>query len=87
MRDPIRSIYGVIKVGSVVLLKEDNCPRLNWSLRVREEFKEGRGGVYCTFMVTTKMSVSVRTILRIHCLKTQGQPPNVSRSGRLHQKV
>ena len=46
-------------MGSVVLVREDNCPRLQWSIGVIEELIKGRDGVNRTEKVKTKRAVSL----------------------------
>ena len=58
-----------IKVGSVVLMREDNTPRLSWPIGVVQEMYPGRDGVCRTVSVKTKRGVFVRPIQRIHDLE------------------
>ena len=65
----LRTSQGSPQVGSVVLIREDNCPRLQWPLGVVEEMKRGRDGVVRTVKVRTKNGILLRPVQRIHNLE------------------
>ena len=56
-------------VGSVVLIREDNCPRLQWPVGVVEEIITGKDNIARTVQVRTKTGVLTRPIQRIHNLE------------------
>lgn len=60
---------GNVEVGSVILLREDNCPRLHWPIGVIEELIQGRDGVCRTVKVKTKAGSFTRPIQRVHDLE------------------
>ena len=66
---------GDLEVGSVVLIRQDNTPRLLWPLGVVQNVYPGRDGVSRAVQIKTKSGVYVRPIQRLHCLEVG---PNVS---------
>ena len=79
----LRRSDGTPMVGSIVLIHEDNCPRLQWPLGVIEELFKGKDGVVRTVKVRTKCGVFTRAIQRIHNLEcTHEIDTYVSKGGR-----
>lgn len=60
---------GNLKVGSVVLVREDNQPRLKWSMGVVQKLFEGIDGVPRAAEIKTASGVYVRAIQRLHNLE------------------
>ena len=61
-----RDKFGKLEVGSVVLIREDNCPRLQWPMDVVERLIPGKDGVARTVEVRTKRGNFFRPIQRLH---------------------
>ena len=60
---------GQVKLGSVVLLREDHIPRLKWPLGLVSELFPGSDGVVRSVKVKTDRGVYVRSIQRLHDLE------------------
>lgn len=61
-----------VKLGSLVLLKEDCCPRLHWPLARVVQLIPGKDGIVRTLEVRTAKSTFVRPIQRVHVLELEG---------------
>ena len=61
-----RDKFGKLEVGSMVLIREDNCPRLQWSMGVVERLIPAKDGVARTVEVRTKRGNVFRPIQRLH---------------------
>ncbi|GFN80939.1 tigger transposable element-derived protein 6 [Plakobranchus ocellatus] len=61
-----RDKFGKLEVDSVVLIREDNCPRLQWPMGVVERLIPGKDGVARTVEVRTKRGNFFRPIQRLH---------------------
>lgn len=64
-----RGKYGNLEKGSVVIIREDNVPRLQWPVGVVEEVVTGRDGVCRKVKVRTKAGIFWRPIQRLHDLE------------------
>ena len=64
-----QKVKGHVGPGSVVLIREDGCPRLFWPLGLIIKVFPGRDGVIRAAEVKTKSSVVVRPVQRLHCLE------------------
>ena len=64
---------GDITVGSVVMIREDNCPRLQWPVGLVIDVYPGKDGLVRTVRVKTSKGVFVRPIQRIHDLEVNDQ--------------
>ena len=60
---------GNLQIGSVVLIREDNVPRMKWSLGVVERMFEGRDGVARAVELRTTSGLKTRAIQRLHNLE------------------
>jgi hypothetical protein len=60
---------GVVHPGSVVLVREDNVPRLQWPLGVVEEVFPGKDGLVRSVKVKMARGSFLRPIQRLHCLE------------------
>lgn len=58
-----------IEVGSLVLLREDNLPRLRWPVCLIEEVYPGRDGIVRAVKVRTSKGSFVRPVQRLHLLE------------------
>ena len=58
-----------VKKGSVVLVKEDNVPRMSWPLGVVEETFPGHDGIVRSVNVRTSKGVFCRPVQRLHELE------------------
>jgi hypothetical protein len=92
---------GVPSVGSIVLVRDNNSPRLEWPLGRVEECMRGRDGLIRSVRVRTKGGTLVRAIQNLHDLEivsgcddnppptahgmVQGPQPQPRRSGRLRR--
>ena len=65
----LRDKVGNLVIGSIVLIREDNVPRLYWPMGIVEDMIKGRDGVYRTVKVKTKRGSFTRPIQRIHDLE------------------
>ena len=61
-----------VKKGSVVLVKEDNVPRMSWPLGFVEETFPGHDGVVRSVNVRTSKGVFCRPVQRLHELEISG---------------
>ena len=69
--------FGRLEIGSVVLIREDNCPKLQWPMGVVEELIEGRDGISRAVKVRTKKGILLRPIQRLHDMELNSHPENV----------
>lgn len=60
---------GKLEVGTVVLIHEDNVPRLKWPLGLVTELLTERDGIVRSVKVRTKSGVIVRSVQRLHVLE------------------
>jgi hypothetical protein len=60
---------GDLKKGSLVLIKEDNTPRLCWPVGVVEKLYPGRDGLCRSVEIRTKRGVVTRSIQRLYDLE------------------
>ena len=60
---------GEFKVGNVVMIREDGCPRLQWPLGVVQKVFPGRDGLVLSAEVKTTRGVFVHPIQRLHDLE------------------
>ena len=60
---------GQIKVGSVVLIKEDNMPKMRWSLGVVKKLHIGRDGIPRAADLDTRRGQRTRAIQRLYNLE------------------
>ena len=62
-------VKGEVKVGSVVMVRENGCPRLQWPMAVIEQLYPGKDGVVRTVLVKTSRRSFVKPIQCIHDLE------------------
>jgi len=62
---------GELSVGSLVLLQEDNLPRLRWSQGVVTKLFMGRDGRIRSAEVRTSTGLKTRPVQRLHDLEVQ----------------
>ena len=55
-----------VKKGSVVLLREDNMPRMNWPLSMITDLFPGRDGIVRCINVKTAKEVLCRPVQKLH---------------------
>ena len=60
---------GNLEVGSVVLIKEDNLPRMKWSLGVVEKLHVGKDGVPRSANLRTVRGLKTRAVQRLYNLE------------------
>ncbi|KAG1661284.1 Cyclin-dependent kinase 8 [Nymphon striatum] len=60
---------GNLKVGSVVLIKEDNSPRLKWVVGIVERLHVGRDGIHRSADLRTAAGIRTRAVQRLHNLE------------------
>jgi hypothetical protein len=82
-----------VQVGSLVLLREDNCNRLSWPLATVTKLHPGRDGFVRSVDIRTAGGVFTRPIQRLHLLEVGSEDcveegvgnaaPKASRSGRV----
>ena len=60
---------GNLKVGSVVLIKEDNLPRLKWVLGVVQKLHVGRDGISRSADLKTAKGIRTRAVQRLFNLE------------------
>ena len=60
---------GNLKVGSVVLIKEDNLPRLKWVLGVVQKLHVGRDGISRSADLKTAKGIRTRSVQRLFNLE------------------
>ncbi|GFN73800.1 hypothetical protein PoB_000030600 [Plakobranchus ocellatus] len=68
------NLYGQLEVGSVVLVREDNCPRLQWPIGGIDELIKGRDGIIRTVKERTKTGCFTRPIQRLHDMELHAHP-------------
>jgi hypothetical protein len=71
---------GFLKVGSIVVIREDNIPRLRWLLGRVVEVYPGKDGKIRSVKLHTPKADLVRSIQRLHKLEFLDPPSNVSES-------
>ncbi|XP_043065122.1 uncharacterized protein LOC122320761, partial [Drosophila ficusphila] len=72
-RSKWRSEGSNIKIGSIVLLKEDNIPSLKWPLGRVEEVIPGEDGVVRVVMVRTATGIIKRAVAKLAVLPVDSQ--------------
>ena len=60
---------GNLQVGSVVLIREDNLPRMKWCLGVVEKLHEGRDGIPRAVDLRTSQGRKTRAVQRLYNLE------------------
>ena len=65
---------GQLKRGSVVLIHEENLPRLRWPVGVVVKVYPGRDGLVRAVHVKTKTGVYTRSVQRLHDLELDRDP-------------
>ena len=60
---------GSLSVGSVVLVREDNLPRMKWLVGVVQQLHSGKDGVVRAVDVRTHSGVKTRAVQRLHNLE------------------
>ena len=71
-------VKGDIQIGSVVMVREDNTPRLLWPMGVVTKVHPGRDGIVRTVSVRTSRGTFVRPIQQIHDLEVMDHAPQSS---------
>ena len=61
-----------VKKGSMVLVKEDNVPRMSWPLGIVEETFPGHEGIIRSVNVRTSRGIVCRPVQRLHELEISG---------------
>lgn len=69
------SSHGKLVVGSVVLIREDNVPRMKWLTGVVTKLYPGRDGTVRSAELRTSHGVRTRAIQRLHDLELGPEPP------------
>ena len=69
---------GQIRVGSVVLIREDNVTRLKWPMGVVTEVYPGKDGSIRSVQLKTKGGIFTRPIQRLHNLEVTEFVDNIS---------
>ena len=72
---------GDIKEGSVVLVREDNIPRMKWPVGLVTKVYPGRDGVVRSVQLKTGKGHLVRSIQRLHDLEIYHPSPGLANSG------
>jgi len=62
---------GDLKVGSIVLVREDNVPRMNWELGVIEKLFKSADDVVRSAVIRVSKGVKTRPIHRLHSLELE----------------
>ncbi|XP_064649968.1 uncharacterized protein LOC135501660 [Lineus longissimus] len=65
-----------VKVGSVVLIREDHVPRMSWPLAVVTETFPGRDGIVRSVRLKTATGFLTRSVQRLHDLEISAPLPN-----------
>jgi len=60
---------GSLKVGQIVIVREDNMPRMSWPLAKVEKMYMSNDGVCRSVLVRTKNGLFTRAIQRLHSLE------------------
>ena len=77
-----------LKIGDVVLINEDNIPRLQWEVGVVTNLFTGRDNRIRSVKVKTSKTYKVRSIQRLHNLELlKSEQQVISRYGRLVKPV
>jgi hypothetical protein len=66
---PNQKSKGGLKVGSVVIVRDDNIPRLHWKIGVVTELIPGRDEIVRTVKLHTAKGYIIRSIQRLHDLE------------------
>ena len=64
---------GDLQIGSVVLIKEDNIPRLKWPVGIINELFHGKDGLIRSVNLKTSKGMLVRPIQRLYDLEVNHQ--------------
>ena len=71
------SSRGRLVVGSVVLVREDNTPRMKWVTGVVTKLYPGRDGLVRSAEIRTSKGLRTRAIQRLHDLELGPDPVSV----------
>ena len=63
---------GAVQEGSLVLVREDNIPRMKWPLGLVTQVYPGKDGIVRTVQLRTAKGLIVRSIQRLHDLEING---------------
>lgn len=66
---PVRKQRGKIKVGSVVLIKDDNSPKLRWPLGIVTKTMTSKDNVVRSLEIRVQRGLLVRPIQHVHMLE------------------
>ena len=69
--------YGQINVGSVVLIREDNLPRMKWVLGVVQKLHVGKDGLPRAADLVTRQGHRTRAIQRLYNLEIRADRDDV----------
>ena len=69
------SSRGKLKIGSVVVIREDNVPRMRWVTGVVTKLYPGRDGTVRSAELRTSHGLRTRAIQRLHDLELDHDPP------------
>ena len=69
--------HGAPKIGSIVLIKEDNVPRFRWPLGVIEDIFPGRDGLVRALRIRTQTGVYTRPLQKVFDLEMCCAPKDV----------
>ena len=58
-----------LKIGSVVLIREEGSPRLKWPLARISEVIESKDGLIRAVKLRTKKGELIRSVKKLHCLE------------------
>ena len=61
-----------LKIGSVVLIREEGLPRLKWPLARISEVIKSKDGLIRAVKLRTKKGELVRSVKKLHCLEVPG---------------
>jgi hypothetical protein len=76
---------GNIQVGSVVLIREENTPRLNWPLGVVTELFPGKDGLVRSVCLKTTKGTLTRPIQLLHDLEINNNTGTSGGSGEISE--
>ena len=72
--------HGTLKVGSIVMVREDGLPKLKWPLGIVEEVFPGRDGLVRALRIRMAKGSFLKPIQKLYCLEMPLHAPDVSDS-------
>ena len=78
-----KDVNNNVKVGQVVLVHDDNLPRIRWKLAVIEELYPGADGVIRSVKIRTSNGITNRPVVKLYPLEVDSMQNAISRENSI----